>query len=429
MNTQGNSHQGQSLQELLTTHAPKKSLRGWLLLFVVAALVGGVFFYFQYSEEKTVAPRFKTETVIMDTLKVTVSATGNIQPTNKVDVGSELSGIIEEVFVDINDQVVKGQVLARLDLTKIKDTLAKSRANLAAAKAQLVQAQATVAEKKANIERMRMVHTLSGGKTPAVSELDSADAELKRAIASEAVAQASISQAQAVLQADETDLYKASIYSPIDGVVLDRQVEPGQTVAASFQAPVLFILAEDLTKMELQVDVDEADVGQVLEGQNATFTVDAWPGRRYQATITRVSYGSQVKDNVVSYATLLAVNNEDLSLRPGMTGTAEISTLTREDALLVPNAALRFSPPDLGADQSKNSRGMAGLFMPRPPRQPRQQAQKIDLQSPKVWILQDGEPKALNVRIGATNGRVTEVLEGELKAGTQVITETLGFGS
>lgn len=427
MNTQTNAHQG--LQELLATHAPKKSPWRWVLLVLIMALMGGAFLYFQNAEDKSVTPRFKTEAVIIDTLKVTVSATGNVQPTNKVDVGSELSGIVEQVFVDINDQVVKGQVLARLDLTKIQDNLAKSKANLAAAKAQLLQAQATVAEKKANIERMRMVHNLSGGKTPAASEMDSAEAELKRAIASEAVAQASISQAQAVLQADETDLHKASIYSPIDGVVLDRQVEPGQTVAASFQAPVLFILAEDLAKMELQVDVDEADVGQVQEGQAATFTVDAWPGRRYLATITRVSYGSQVKDNVVSYPTLLSVDNTDLSLRPGMTGTAEISTLTKEKALLVPNAALRFSPPEPGAAPTQNNRGMARLFMPRPPRQPRAQPQKINMESPKVWVLENGQPQALNVRIGATNGRVTEILEGELQAGTQVITETLGFGS
>lgn len=420
--------QDQNLQALLAQHSSKKSIWRWLMLvLVLAALMGGGL-YFLNSEKKSIAPRFKTETIVVDTLKVTVSATGNVQPTNKVDVGSELSGIVEQVFVDVNDQVEKGQVLARLDLTKINDALAKSRANLAAAQAQLLQAQATVAEKKANMSRLRMVHDLSGGKTPSRTEMENAEAELKRAIAGEAVAQASIRQAQAVVQADETDLRKASIYSPIHGVVLAREVEPGQTVAASFQSPVLFTLAEDLSKMELQVDVDEADVGQVQEGQNATFTVDAWPGRKYQARITRVSYGSQVKDNVVSYPTLLSVDNTDLSLRPGMTGTAEISTLTREQALLVPNAALRFSPPETGADQAPKSRGMTGLFMPRPPSQPRTPPQKMSSESPKVWVLKDGQPTALDVRIGATNGRVTEVLGGEVQAGMDVITETLGVG-
>jgi HlyD family secretion protein len=256
--------------------------------------------------------------------------------------------------------------------------------------------------------------------------MDAAEANLKRAEANEASARASVSQARAELQSNETDIEKASIRSPIDGVVLSRQVEPGQTVAASFQAPVLFTLAEDLSKMELQVDVDEADVGQVETGQKATFTVDAWPGRRYDAVITRVGYGSQEKEGVISYLTVLEVDNDDLSLRPGMTGTAEITTITRENALLVPNAALRYTPPAAtDAANATTGRGLVGVLIPRPPPQVRKVQQMTGNGAPRVWVLRDGEPVAIEIRTGATNGRVTEVADGPLEAGMQVITESV----
>jgi ABC-type multidrug transport system fused ATPase/permease subunit len=233
------------------------------------------------------------------------------------------------------------------------------------------------------MSRYQQVAELSGGKVPSKSEMDSAEANLKRAEANQASARASVTQARANLQSDETNLGKASIRSPIDGVVLARQVDPGQTVAASFQAPVLFTLAEDLAKMELQVDVDEADVGQVKAGQKAMFSVDAWPGRQYAAVITRVGFGSQVKDGVVSYLTVLEVDNGDLSLRPGMTGTAEITTLTRENALLVPNAALRFTPASDVQPQKKSGGNVMSFMMPRMPRQaPRASAKASDAGTP-----------------------------------------------
>ena len=417
--------QGTALQRLLETHSTGRSTRRWLWLAATLAVVAGLGLFLLRSEDKTAGPRFKTEPVVTDTLVVTVSATGNLQPTNQVDVGSELSGIIDQVFVDVNDQVKKGQILARLDLSKLEDSVARSRANLASANAQVLQARATVAQSRADLARLREVARLSGGKVPSAGEMDSADADFKRAEADEAKARAAVSQVQADLQSDETNLRKASIRSPIDGVVLAREVDPGQTVAASFQAPVLFTLAEDLAKMELQVDVDEADVGQVREGQNATFTVDAWPGRRFEAVITRVSFGSQEKDSVISYLTELEVSNNDLSLRPGMTGTAEITTLVRENALLVPNAALRFTPPESGTEQKKSGGSLLGALMPRPPQQTGSQAKAANASAPRVWVLRDGQPVPLEVRTGATNGRMTEIVGENLKAGMEVVTETL----
>jgi len=417
---------GATLKELLDKKSPGLFRRRWLWLAGALLVIAVAAFLLVRSGKKSDAPQYKTEAAEVGTLVVRVSATGKLQPTNQVDVGSELSGIVEQVYVDVNDHVRKGQVLARLDLAKLRDAVAKSRASLAAARAQVLQMQATVAEARATLSRYRQVSQLSGGKVPSRSEMDTAEANLKRAEANEANARASVAQARATLQSEETDLTKASIRSPINGVVLSREVEPGQTVAASFQAPVLFTLAEDLSKMELQVDVDEADVGQVKTGQKAIFSVDAWPGRQYAAIITRVGYGSQEKDGVVSYLTVLEVGNDDLSLRPGMTGTAEITTLTRQNVLLVPNAALRFTPPEAAATQKKSGRSIVSSLIPRPPRQAPKVQSTSGSAAPRVWVLRDGRPVAVEVRTGATNGKMTEIAGGALKAGMQVITETLG---
>jgi HlyD family secretion protein len=418
--------QGATLSKLLEKK-PSGFLSRWRIPIAVAVIVvvAGSLVALR-SNDKPAGPKYRTEEVENGTLVAKVSASGNLQPTNQVDVGSELSGIVDRVLVDDNDRVKRGQVLALLDLAKLNDSVARSRASLAAAEAQVLQAQATVAEARAALSRYRQVAELSGGKVPSKSEMDTAEANLKRAEANEAVARASVTQARANLQSDVTNLSKASIRSPINGLVLTRKVEPGQTVAASFQAPVLFTLAEDLSKMELQVNVDEADVGQVKVGQKATFSVDAWPGRKYDAVITRVGYGSQKVEGVVSYITVLQVANDDLTLRPGMTGIAEITTLTRQNALLVPNAALRFTPAAAGGGRKKQKFSVMGALMPRPPRQaPKPATAAVKDGSTRVWVLQDGKPAKVEVKTGATNGRMTEIVAGDLKPGMKVITESV----
>jgi HlyD family secretion protein len=394
-------------------------------LIALAALA----YAFLRSDGKMQAPQYQTEEVTRATLVVIVSATGNLQPTNQVDVGSEISGTIEAVLVDDNDRVKKGQVLARLDTSRLQDQVAKSQAALAAAEAQVLQVRATVEEARGNLSRLRQVAELSGGKVPSKAELDTAEANGKRAQANEINARAAVGQARATLRSDETNLSKATILSPIDGVVLKRTVEPGQTVAASLQAPVLFTLAENLSQMELQVDVDEADVGQVREGQAATFGVDAYPGRKYPTRVTRVRYGSQTKENVVSYLAVLAVNNADLSLRPGMTATAEITTAKRENVLQVPNAALRFTPPVPAQPEKKSGGGLVGSLMPRPPaptssKSANGSSGKSDAH--QVYVLKDDLPSAVPVTVGVTNGRTTEVTSDLLTEGDRVITESLG---
>jgi HlyD family secretion protein len=399
----------------------------WLAAGLAVLLVAG--YCAARSRNGASVARFRTEEVTRGELVVKVTATGKLQPLNQVDVGSEVSGLVESVFVDDNDYVKKGQVLARLDVSKLEDAVVNARATLASAEAVVLQAKATRQESEANLARLRQVAELSGGKVPSKTELDTAEATLARAIANQAVADAAVRQCRATLSSAETNLSKASIRSPIDGVVLSRSVEPGQTVAASFQVATLFTLAEDLKKMELEVDVAEADVGQVREGQPATFTVDAYSNRRYEARIRRVSYGSQTTSGVVTYKTILTVDNDDLTLRPGMTATAEITTIHHKDVLLVPNAAVRFTPPAVAAPAPQRS--FVSRLLPRPPRFGGRTANDSRGSNGKsgaghVYVLKDGMPVAVPVTIGPSDGRLTEVASSELAAGTPVITEALG---
>jgi len=364
--------------------------------------------------------QYLTEEAVAGNLLVTISASGTLQPTRSVDVGSELSGTLEAVLANENESVAKGKVLARLDTSKLLDAVAKSRASVIAAEAAVAQSEATVAESRATLNRLRHVAELSGGKVPSKSELESADATYQRAIANVDSAKAAVAQTRAALKSDETNIEKAVIRSPINGVVLARKVEPGQTVVAAMTTPVLFSIAEDLTKMELQVKVDEADVGSVKLGQPASFTVSAWPGRTFPATLQRVGIGSTITDNVVTYKTVLAVANDDLALRPGMTATAHIVTADRQNVLLVPNSALRFTPPTA---MEAAPGGLVSKMLPRPPPQRKQQAAAAKSDPQQVWVLRDGQPVAIPVQVGVSNGRQSEILGGELKPGMAVITD------
>lgn len=418
-----------NLQTLLSQQSTGKRKRRWLWLLILLVLLAGAAagYVFLMQQEGAAAPQYATQPAKRGELIVTVTATGNLEPTNKVELGSELSGRIASVFVDDDDRVKKGQVLAELNTSALEDAVAKSEAAVVVAKAAQRQAEATAAEARAKMARYREVARLSNNKVPSKTEMETAEAELDRAEADVASAKASVSQAYASLNSDYTNLDKARIKSPIDGVVLERAADPGQAVASSLQAVTLFTLAEDLSKMELQVDVDEADVGQVKAGQKASFTVDAWPDRRFQAVITRVGFNATDTDGVISYPAILQVDNDDLSLRPGMTATADITVLHHENALLVPNAALRFKPQTGGASASRNS-GILSMIMPRPPiRQRPQQAQTQELApgQRQLWVLRDGQATQIQVVTGSTNGQVTEIVGGDLKDGDRVITQLL----
>ncbi|MDR2113624.1 MAG: efflux RND transporter periplasmic adaptor subunit [Candidatus Accumulibacter sp.] len=409
--------------DFLAPEASARPRRRWKFLVLAGIAAGAVFFRFS-GNGGDAGGNYLTENALIGNLVVSISASGTLQPTRSVDVGSELSGTLEAVLAEENDQVSKGQVLARLDTAKLRDAVAKSKAALDAAEAVVAQNEATLAETRANLARLRHVAELSGGQVPSKSELESGEAAYRRATANLASARAAVSQARATLQTDETNIRKAVIRSPINGVVLARKVEPGQTVAAQMTTPVLYTIAEDLTQMELQVKVDEADVSSVKLGQTASFTVAAWPGRDFPATIRRIGLGSTTTDNVVTYKTVLAVGNDDLALRPGMTATARIITARRENALLAPNAALRFLPP--AAPEAEASGGILSRIFPRPPRMRKPQQARI-VTSPgaarTVWLLRDGAPVAVSVQTGVSNGRQTEITGGDLAAGAALIVD------
>jgi HlyD family secretion protein len=399
----------------------------WLFAAAGVAIAGFVGVRWQ-ADTTANGPHYITEPVARGDLAITVSANGTLQPTRAVNVGSELSGTVAQVFVDINDRVKQGQVLALLDTARLRDQIARSRASVASSEAKVAQAAATLKEAHGNLARLQEVQRLSAGKVPSQAELETAQAAVDRAVADQAVAGASVADARAALSSDETNLAKASIRSPIAGVVLTRAVDPGNAVAASLQAVTLFTLAEDLTRMKLQVNVDEADVGQVTDGQSATFTVSAYPNRKYPAKITRVGYGATTKDNVVTYLAELEVENKDLTLRPGMTATATIAAAQRTGVLLVPNAALRFAPQSPNeADAKKASSGSPGIVARLMPRLPRQEGQrKPGNATPgarQVYVLRDGAPVAVAVTQGLSDGRRTEVQGPDLHEGDLVITD------
>jgi HlyD family secretion protein len=413
------------VEALLKVQTPRAWWRRPIVLggAVVVLLALGAGYALQLRSQANAAISYVTEAAQTGSLTLTVSANGTLQPTRSVNIGSELSGTVRNVLVDVNDRVKKGQLLVELDTAKLNDQLTKSRATLSAAQARVAQAVVTVKESQANLARFEEVARLSGGKVPSKSELDGARATLERAQADETSARANVVEAQAGASSDATNLSKASIRSPIDGVVLSRTVDPGNAVAASLQAVTLFSVAEDLSKLRLQVNVDEADVGAVKVGQKASFTVSAYPSRRFPATITRVAYGSTTTDNVVTYITYLDVDNSDLTLRPGMTATATITATERKDVLLVPNTALRYSPSSGGAGKGPSGSSVVGSLMPRMPGGARKSAGSSASGAKQVWVLRDGAPVAVPVQTGITDGRMTEIVGGELAIDMRVITD------
>lgn len=414
----------ESVAETLAAGSARPRRRRWLLAAGALLLLSLILIP---SLKRGTPPNVKyvTEPAKRGNLVVTVSATGTLEPLKKVDVGIEVSGTIKAVEVDYNAEVKVGQVLARLDTSRLEAQAEQNQAALESAKAKVAQARASVEEAQAQLARLYHVRELSGGKMPSENDLDAARANLARYKADEASATAAVAQAQAALNVIRTDLNKAVVVSPINGVVLKRQVEPGQTVAASFNTPTLFALAEDLAQMELQVDVDEADVGQVREGQEATFTVDAYPDRTFPASITQVRYGSEETDGVVTYKTVLKVDNSSLALRPGMTATAVIVVEKRQNVLLVPNAAMRFVPAASTSPAGKSSGGLVGMLLPRPPRMggagtPKPEANRKQQQ---VWIVRNGQLAPLSFSKGLSDGLHTEVLEGQVSEGAELVTD------
>jgi len=407
----------------------RRWMKYWLPALVVALLIVGI----AQCTAEAPPPDYITEAVAQESLALSVTATGNLRPTNQVEVGAEVTGPIDSVLVDVNDEVTKGQVIAVINTEIIDQQIAQARANLNAARAALGQAQATLDIDKVQLARLEEVRRLSDGRVPSQIEVEQAKAAVQRDLAAVASARANIEAAQASLNGNLTTRTRAVIRAPVNGVVLARRVEPGQTVVAAFNTVTLFVIAEDLSQMQLRVSIDEADVGQVQAGQQASFTVDAYPGRRFPATLQRVDLASRNtvdsqsggasaaaasgSGSVVSYEARLDVANPEGLLRPGMTATATIATQNTGNALLVPNAALRFRP-----DEKKEEGG--GVFQPQIGLEDgKQQATIGEGSRQQVQVLQaNGTLKAIEVITGRSDGRRTVVRSTALKPGMKVVT-------
>jgi HlyD family secretion protein len=365
-----------------------------------------------------------TEPVIRGDLTVAVTATGKVEPRKEVSVGVEVSGTVEEVYANFNDTVAAGQLLARLDTARLTAQLEESRASLALARANQLDQETSLKHSEREFARLLRVYETGDGGLLSERELDEARTARDRAVAGVDIAKAQVRQASAQLAVKQTELDKARIISPIDGVVLSRRVDPGQTVAASFQTPELFVIAEDLAEMQLSVEIDQADVGQVRAGQQARFTVDTYPDEAFPAEIATVRYAPVSNAGVVTYEAILAVENSALRLRPGMTATATVTVNSVSNVLLVPNAALRFAPQ---VNEAKNTSGIVGALLPRPPGPNTPSQVDTGSRIRKVWVLdQQGLPEAVEIVIGASDGSSTEILSGDLREGALVVVEQQG---
>lgn len=383
-------------------------MRVLLVLVVLAASAAGAVYGYRSWFGGSREPAYRTEVVRRGTIVSSVSATGAIEPLVTVLVGSQVSGTVTRWYADFNQRVEAGFVLATLDQDRFKATLAQRTADVAVARARVAEAEARLAN--AALERRR-VEDMARRQAASPFELDSAVIAEQAAAAALQAARAEVEASEAARQFAAVELEKTVIKSPIDGIVISRDVDEGQTVAASLQAPTLFTIANDLRRMRVNAAVSETDIGRIREGMPAEFRVDAYPGRRFHGVVSQVRFAQTVVDNVVTYTTLIDVDNEDLSLRPGMTATILFEVAKAEDVLLVPNAALRFDPQPPPPTAS----GQMGWTPPAPGR---------PLQ-PRVFRLEGDQLTEVPLEPGLNDGSHTQVVRSDLKEGDAVV---VGFG-
>jgi len=374
----------------------KKFLIAGVAILIVAAVVTAVLL-----RNGGKAVKYRTEKAAAGNIRAAVTATGKLNAVTTVIVGAQTSGMIKAIYVDYNYPVKKGQVLAQIDPATFAAKVEQARANLYLARANLEKAAATLQDAKRTRDRNE---TLFARNLIARSDLDTARTNVETAQASVSAAKAQVEQAQASLKQAEIDLAYTTIRSPVDGMVISRNVDIGQTVAASFQTPTLFNIAQDLTKMQVETSVDEADIGRTKTGQPVEFTVDAFPEHVFPGRVSEVRNSPTTVSNVVTYEVIVRVANPELKLKPGMTANVSIITDSKEGVLRIPSAALRFRPADAGGKKEKEPAAGKGQ---------------------QVWVLTGGKPQRVPVQIGISDGSFTEIAGGALRAGQEVIVEAL----
>ena len=371
-----------------------------LSIIAIVIIAMGIFFYLRGNGNNMA---YKTEKVSRGEINALVTATGTVNAVTTVSVGTQVSGTIKRLMVDYNSPVKKGQLLAQIDPSNVQSQVDQANANLWSAKATMEKAAVATLDARRTLLRNK---DLFAQNFIARSDLDTAETNAQSAEAQQKVTNAQVGQAQAALKIAETNLQYTNILSPVDGTVISRSVDVGQTVAASFQTPTLFSIAQDLTKMQIDTNVDEADIGTVQVGQTVSFTVDAYPDTIFIGKVAVVRNAPITVSNVVTYDVVIQVDNSQLKLKPGMTANVSITIETRKDVLRIPNSALRFKPAEITgkSEKSQNKQGMKGT---------------------KVWILENDKPKPVKVTIGLSDGSYTEISAGELKEDQEIITDSL----
>lgn len=370
-----------------------------MILFVLLLAIGSYGFYYYFYQPKNSKTSYVSVTPEKRNIINTISATGTLNPLNEVQIGSQISGIITELYVDTNDLVSKGQVLAKIDDQKIIQELQRNEARLKGAKAQLISLQSALKDKKWQFERLNKLYKESKGKFPSYIDVQNAQVAYEIAEAEILSKRASIEEIQSNIKTTKIDYDNTIITSPIDGVVLVRSIDVGQTVAASFSAPELFRVAQNLEEMKLIVNIAESDIGKIQVGQEVSFSVDAYPKRVFSASVNKIDYGSSTTDNIVSYRVTINVKNEDLLLRPGMSATASIKVSEIKDALSLPVSALYFSP--------KQSTAQKPSLFATPSKKWRKKDQPQDLKA--VWILLGDKPQRQEITAGLSDGKYVQI--------------------
>jgi len=401
-----------------------KHKRIFSLLGATLVLTGTGYGYWRWGSSPKESP-YVTMPVQRGNINQVVASTGTLQAVVTVIVGSQVSGTIDKLFADFNTKVKAGQVVAQLNQDKFRASVDQARANLLAAESNLAKAKVTVVDVQRTLERNRELRKRD---LLAQSELDAAQTAYDAAVAQLEVNKAQTAQAQAALNQATVDLNNTVIRSPVDGIVISRNVDVGQTVAASLQAPTLFSIANDLSKMEVHTNVDEADVGNVTEGQEVSFTVDAYPARRFTGRVHQVRNAPTVVQNVVTYDAVVRIDNKDFLLKPGMTANVQFLVSRKEDVLTIPNMAMRFKPPDQKNEaqellRQEQSRTAPTVGARRTSRSPGgvgggggRGGRRIS-----IYVLRGTKAEPVEVQLGITDGSKTEVREGELKENDAVI--------
>ena len=392
-----------------------------IILSVVLGIAGvvGYFFY-----KRTPAVSYKTAKIERGTIVSTVAATGNLSAVTTVQVGTQVSGTIQKLYADYNSRVKKGQAIAEIDPSLFNASVVQSEGNYLSAKANLQKAKVTLVDADRTFKRNKKL--LSDG-IISEGDYDVAETALQSAKAAVKAAEGSVAQTRGSLMQSKTNLRYSIIRSPVDGVVISRAIDVGQTVAASFQTPTLFTIAQDLTKMQIEVSVDEADISRIQLHQKASFTVDSYPELTFRGEIVQIRSAPVITQNVVTYIVVVNVDNSDLKLMPGMTANVSVEVAKKDDVLKLPPAALRFKPKTKNADiKDKNPADRTGTSAKRPAGGGKGVPGKGKGRSQQVYLLKEGKPVASPVKTGIANNSSIELTESDLKEGDEVIIEQIG---